>query len=162
MKKLNVMIAAVGMCAALSGAAMAEGEGPFNTKQDVVNYWSGHSTSGAATQIFLDGFKIYERGGFGPAFVQQYFSCGEYGIRTKCTGDWFSGFATVSDARAGISMGLSVYVDHVLKYKLDPYYYMDLKTCYGEMSYYGRVKYFVAETVWDGFGPPFPGQSCFQ
>jgi hypothetical protein len=162
-KIVNRMIAGLGICAALAGAATAApSDGPFTTVQDVVAYWIGQPTSGAATQIFVDGFKVYERSGFGPAFVQQYFGCGEYGIRTHCTNDPFAGFVTAAEPASQFGAGKTIYLDGKLYKSGSPYYQLYLKTCRGEASFYGKVKYFVVEAINDGFGPPFPGNDCFQ
>ncbi|MDC0713531.1 hypothetical protein POL68_34015 [Stigmatella sp. ncwal1] len=41
------------------------------------------------------------------------------------------------------------------------YYYAAIKTCYGDVSFYGAVRYYVVESYYDGFGPLYPGNDCY-
>ncbi|WNG19290.1 hypothetical protein [Cystobacter fuscus] len=136
-------------------------DGPFSSTAELASYWATQSTSGALTQIYVNGHKIYQRSGFGPAFVKQYFNCADgSGINATCN-SIFDGYTTVSGAVGTFSTGFTVYLDGAPYRNASPYYYANIKTCYGDASFYGAVKYYIVESMYDGFSPPYPGNSCF-
>ncbi|NTX00829.1 MULTISPECIES: hypothetical protein [Myxococcus] len=145
----------------VASPALAQQDGPFASTAALASYWSTQSTGGSLTQIYVNGTLAYQRSGFGPAFVKEYFNCADgSGIKAFCN-NIFDGYLRTSDAMGTFSSGLTVYLDGTLIRSGDPYYSAHLKTCLGDMSYYGRVKYYIVESVNDGFGPPYPGNDCF-
>ncbi|XXF80128.1 hypothetical protein P2318_10365 [Myxococcaceae bacterium GXIMD 01537] len=140
---------------------MAQQNGPFANTTALVTYWTGQSTGGSTAQIYVNGKKVYERLGFGPAFVKQYFNCADgSGIKAVCN-NIFDGHLDVSTAVATFPNWLTVYVDGTLYRSGDPYHSAHIKKCYGDTSYYGAVKYYIVESMNDGWSPPYPGNSCF-
>jgi hypothetical protein len=155
------IILAVALILGVEAVAQAQSaEGPFPNERALARYWARQNTSGAATQIFHNGHEVYRRMGFGPAYIVQYFTCADgSGIRSNCS-EIFDGFATLGDAMAVVS-GLTIYLDGQLIHDASPWYFATLKTCYGDDSYAGPIRYYIVESMYDGFGPPYPGNSCF-
>ncbi len=141
--------------------ALAQEEGPFATTDALVEYWTARNTNGATTQIYVNGKQVYQRAGFGAAVVKQYFRCyNGSGINAVCN-NIFDGYTEVSGAESTFSSGLTVYLDGVLYRSGSPYYSAHIKTCYGDTSYYGPVVYYIVASMNNGFGPAYPGNSCF-
>jgi hypothetical protein len=159
---MKQFLAGFALCVAISTPALAQQQdGPFSSTFALVSYWSQQSTGGAATQIYVNGHKVYDRYGFGPAFVKQYFNCADgSGIKATCT-SIFDGYTTVGGAMGTFSSGLTVYLDGALYRSASPFYNAHIKTCYGDASYYGAMRYYIVESMYNGFGPAYPGNSCF-
>ena len=156
------ILIALAVCLGLEATAHAQSaEGPFASVTELANYWNAQNMGGSAVQIFHNGHKIHQRMGFGPAFIKQYFTCADgSGIRSNCS-EIFDGFAQLRNAIATVSSGLSIYVDGVLYRNSSPWYHARIKSCYGDDSYRGRIRYYIVESMYDGFGPPYPGNDCF-
>lgn len=150
------------LCVVISTPALAQQQdGPFASTSDLVNYWSMQNTGGSAVQIFVNGSKVYERFGFGPGYVGQYFNCADgSGIKAKCN-SIFDGYVNANDAMGTFGSGLTVYLDGALYRSGSPYYTANITTCYGDASFYGAVRYYIVASMFDGFGPQYPGNHCY-
>ncbi|MBZ4395662.1 hypothetical protein OWM54_17710 [Myxococcus sp. MISCRS1] len=158
---MKQFLAAFVLSLAVATPAMAQHDGPFADTDALVSYWSAQDTQSSLTQIYVNGKRVYQRSGFGPAFVKEYFDCHDgSGIKSFCN-NIFDGYLTVEGTYGTYSPGLAVYLDGVLYRSGSPFSRVDIKTCYGDASYYGPVSYYIVESVIDGFGPPYPGNDCF-
>jgi len=133
--------------ALLPGVVSAYSDGPFVDINALNTYWNGTSTGGALTQIYVDGTKVFERSGFGPAFVKQYFGCATGGdIRTVC-GAVQDGAVDINDVLATFSPGYKVYLDGALYRAGSPSAVAGITTCFGDASYYGNVQYYKITSI---------------
>jgi len=149
----------------LSGAGAAEqtlsgsGEGPFTNVQALVNYWGNTPMNGAMTQIYLNGKKVYERQGFGPAFVKQYFESSGSTIYAVCPSGIRPGYTNFDTLVSRAPAGAWIYRDSVLVRQGTNAASVDISTCLGDQSYYGPVSYF---RVIDYYNPPAEwGNTCY-
>ncbi|MCP3097798.1 hypothetical protein LZ198_02800 [Myxococcus sp. K15C18031901] len=158
---MKAFLAAFVLSMSVATPALAQQDGPFASTAALASYWSTQSTGSALTQIYVNGKLVYQRSGFGPAFVKQYFQCYDgSGIKAVCN-NIFDGYLDVGGAVGTFSGGFTVYLDGALYRSGSPYSSAHLKTCYGDMSYYGAVKYYIVASINGGFSPPYPGNSCF-
>lgn len=156
---MKQFLAAFVLSMVVATPALAQEDGPFANTDALVTYWSTRSTGGATTQIYVNGSKVYQRSGFGGAFVKQYFNCHDgSGIKAVCN-NTLDGYENVSDAVGTVPSGLTVYLDGVL-YRSGSNNVAHIKTCYGDTSYYGSVTYYIVASM-SGVGPTYPGNSCF-
>lgn len=148
----------------IPGVCVAAHDGPFANLSALITYWNGTPTGGSLTQIYLDGTKVFQESGFGPAYVHQYFECPQTGdIRTDClVGDIVSSDEDYADQVAKFPPGTTIYLDGVLKRSAPPPRIAYLLKCAGDASYYapGWVIYYATEAYYDGFGPPYTSGSC--
>jgi hypothetical protein len=117
-------------------------DGPFTSTQDLINYWTSTSTSGALAQIYLNGRKVYERSGFGPAFVKQYFACSSGGILAVCTSGFFDGYTNFNTLVSRCPADAAIYKDGVLFRSGTNQAVADVSTCSGDQSFYGVIRYY--------------------
>ena len=94
---------------AQSAEAQSSEDGPFYSRQSLVNYWTTQSASSAwAIDVFLNQYQVYSHFGFGPALGKQYFQCSDGLIRKNCSS--IAGpFLSAGDAVAYVD---SVYGGH--------------------------------------------------
>ncbi|HET9621403.1 MAG TPA: hypothetical protein VFP84_08565 [Kofleriaceae bacterium] len=128
-------------------------EGPFSSKQDLINYWAAASKSNT-TQIYLNGRKAYEFLGFGPAFVKQYFTCSSQ-IYAVCPTGFFDGFENLATLVSRSPTTATIYKDSTLYRTGNPNEKEFIATCFGDQSFYGAVRYFKVTSYSTRFGPPF-------
>lgn len=149
--------------------------GPFADEQAVVNWWNANNTSGAVTQVFYNGRKVYQRPtGFGPALIVKYYRCKQtLDVRTRCghhldafsREDWLiDQIDTLNGTRPALSDS-DIYLDNQLyrayttPTRRATY---GLIGCKGEPSYRepGGISYFVVSGYSPDFSPPYVGK-CF-
>lgn len=133
--------------------------GPFATQQALVAFWTGTSTGGAATQIFLNGHKVFDRTGFGPPLIAEYFACQAGGIYEVCPTDFIDGFSVFKTLVSRIPAGHAIVKDGVLFRAGTDGQTVDVTTCFGDQSLAGTVKY-VKVTEVAGFSPPYES-TCY-
>jgi len=140
-------------------------EGPFFDQQALINFWTATSTGGAATQIFLNGSKVYERPGFGPAFVKQYFSCMDtihHAIYAVCPTGQHDGFTNFNTLVSRYPVTATIFRDGVLfRSGTDPGS-VSITTCTGDLSFLGCSVYYKVTTEFTPFlGVPYTS-SCYS
>lgn len=149
------------LAALLPGLASAQySDGPFANTSALTSYWSTTSTSGALTQIYVNGHKVYERSGFAPAFVKQYFDCYLGDINAVCN--------QIQDGYINLSGAIALFPATV-RIDLDGSVYRaasggdtrvaSISTCSNESSYYGPVNYYKVVAWGNGFIPY--SSSCY-
>lgn len=147
----------------IPGVAAAAHDGPFANLSALVTYWNGTSTNSAQTNIYLDGTKVFNRNGFGPAYEQQYFECPQTSdIRTECqVGDIASRDEHLAHQVAKFPSNATIYLDGTLYRSGVTGLIAQLLTCTGDASYYapGWVRYYATDNYYDGWLPSFNG-SC--
>jgi hypothetical protein len=169
------MISGVVVCAAFASTAHAECEGPFTSTTALTACWS--ATSHPQTfEIYVDGHKVWEQPGpSGIYLTRQYFDCADgSGIKPACQSSPVTAeeypFAT-QDAYASTNLAdfvfgrsFDLFLDNgtvpIANHNSSPYS-LRLKTCHGDQSHSGPVKYFVVSSLFDGFAPPWPSNDCF-
>lgn len=134
-------------------------QGPFASQIALVNFWTNTQTGGAATQIFLNGHKVFDRAGFGPALLVEYFACNAGGIWETCPTDFVDGFAVFKTLVARVPAGHAIVKDGVLFRNGTDGQTVDVTTCSGDQSLNGPVKY-EKVTFINGFSPPYVS-SCY-
>jgi len=145
------------------GVAVAEqglgSDGPFASTADVVSYWNATSTSGAATEIFVNGHRVLYRSGFGPEFLKQYFVCSGGLIYATCPTGFFDGFPTFKSLVARSPSTATIYKDNVLyRTGSNGFEFESVQTCPVDVSLNGAVYYKVVSYT-SGFVPY--GSSCY-
>ena len=120
--------------------------GPFATKQDLINFWNGTSTS-TATQIFLNGSIAFSRSGFGPPIVKQYFVCfsSNDNIYESCPAANESELNGYSDFNTLVSMcpsGSWIFKNGVLFRSGTNAISVDIATCPIPNTLIGTIQYF--------------------
>jgi hypothetical protein len=135
------------------------GDGPFATTKALIDYWTNTPTSGALAQIYLNGRKVYERSGFGPAFVKQYFTCGPSNILATCTTGFFDGYGSFNTLVSRSPAHTEIRKDFVVVRAGTDGTSEDVTTCSGDPSFYGTVKYFKVTAYNNGFIPY--ASSCY-
>jgi hypothetical protein len=119
-------------------------DGPFATVDELVNFWNNTSTSGAATEIFVNGHRKLFRSGFGPEFLKQYFVCAGGSIYATCPTGFFDGFASFpvlvsrSPSTATITKNGVPFRTGTNQFESE-----NIKTCSVDMSLNGAVYYTV-------------------
>jgi hypothetical protein len=131
-------------------------EGPFTDTQALVNYWVGTSTGNALTQIYVNGRKVYERSGFGPAFVKQYFACSGGGTYAICPTGFFDGYSDFNTLISRSPTTATIYKDSVLfRSGTNRFESENISTCSGDQSFYGTITYYKVISYSSGFVPYF-------
>jgi hypothetical protein len=134
-------------------------DGPFTDTQSLINYWSNTSTGGALTQIFLNGSKVYQRSGFGPAFTKQYFDCYSSDIYAVCPTDFRDGFTSFDTLVSRFSTNTAIYQDGVLV-RSGTGAWANISKCTGDDSFYGCIRYYKVVYYFSGFGPAY-ASTCY-
>ena len=159
------LFAVVALLGMFSIAHAQSANGPFDDASDMTDYWTGVNNDGSAMQLFVNGSKVYDVSGFGPAYIEQYFVCQSDGkLRQVCeavaTGwNFFDGYEALSSLTPLLS-GSTIYLDNSLYSSGDPASSAYITTCYGDSSLNGTITYYLVTHYADGFGPPF-FQSCY-
>ncbi|MEH6414536.1 hypothetical protein [Pseudomonas sp. CGJS7] len=149
--------------------------GPFANQQAVADWWNANNTSGAVTQIFYNGKKIYEkRNGFGPALIVKYFQCKQTNdVRSRCghhldafaRADWLIDQIETRNGTRPATTDSDIYLDGVLQVD-DPSMNAPsgkyLITCKGDPSFRepGGNTYFIVRGWVPDFSPPYIGR-CY-
>ena len=133
-------------------------DGPFANTQALIDYWNGTSTGGALTQIYLNGRKVYERSGFGPAFVKQYFDCISDDILTVCISGFFDGYTNFNTLVSRCPADAAITKDGIPFRSGTNSTAVGIVTCSGDQSFYGVVHYYKVISF-DGF--VHYGSSCY-
>jgi hypothetical protein len=136
------------------------GDGPFANKQALIDYWNTAAPGGGAlTQIYLNGRKVFERSGFGPAFVKQYFACKTGSILTVCTGNFYDdGYTSFNTLVSRCPAEMTIDKDGVLFRAGTNGTRGNIATCSGDESFYGTVHYYKITSL-DGF--VHYGSTCY-
>lgn len=154
-KMLGLVLAALAPAAAVAQYS----DGPFADVAALNAYWTGTSTSSSLTQIYVDGTKVFQRSGFGPGFVKQYFLCYYTNdIRVNC-GSQIDGTLDLSALVASMPANAPIYLDNVLYRSGIGSGNIYIETCVGDQSYYGPVEFYEMTGYYFGPGPHYNG-SC--
>ena len=135
------------------GQAAVSIDGPFVNTQALIDYWNS-TTGSVETQIYVNGRKVYERAGFGPAFVNQYFTCSGGSIYTVCPAGFFAGYTNFNTLVSKCPTTAAIYKDGVL-FRSGNGDTVDISTCSGDQSFYGLVRYYRVTAEINGFVPYF-------
>lgn len=74
------------LCSLASVASAQSVEGPFASESALLAYWSGSSSPNQMTNVYLNGKLIFNKTGFTPQSLRQYFACRGTGeIRLRCS-----------------------------------------------------------------------------
>lgn len=74
------------LCSVASVASAQSVEGPFASQSDLLAYWNSSSSPNQMTNVYLNGQLIFNKTGFTPQNLRQYFVCRETGeIRQRCS-----------------------------------------------------------------------------
>lgn len=157
MKKL------IGLAFALliPGLASAQySDGPFTSTSDLQSYWSVTSTGGARTQIYVNGRKVFDRAGFGPAFVKQYFDCFTGDINAACS-QIYDGYINLADPIALFPATVRIDLDGSVYRAASggDTRVAAISTCSNESSINGPVEYYKVVGWNNGFVPY--SSSCY-
>lgn len=157
MKKLIGLALAV----LLPGLASAQySNGPFTSTSDLQSYWNVTSTGGARAQIYVNGRKVFDRAGFGPAFVKQYFDCYTGDINAVCT-QIYDGYVSLSGAIALFPSSVRIDLDGSVYRAASggDTRSAAISTCSNESSANGPVNYYKVVGWNNGFIPY--SSSCY-
>ena len=135
-------------------------DGPFTDTQALISYWRTASTNGAMTQIYLNGRKVYERPGFGPAFVKQYFDCLNSDVYAVCLSGFGDGYTDFDTLVSRCPTGAAIYKDGTLIRSGTNGTEVDISTCSGDSSFYGTIHYYMVIHYYNPFIPY--GNTCYQ
>jgi hypothetical protein len=123
----------------------------FQSQSELTNYWTANSGA-IRTQIFLNGYKVLDRPGFGPAYVLQYFACSQTSdIREECSS--IADGSTSLQHLLGLVPTATVLHNGVLVQTAE-FPVIGISTCTGESSGYGPVHYEKMTYEYSGFGGP--------
>jgi hypothetical protein len=166
MKRLSLPVLALSLFLTQSAAAQSE-EGPFYSRQHLVDYWSANASGSSAIHVFLNMYQVYSHFGFGPALGKAYFQCADGLIRKNCNS--IAGpFLWANDAVAYVD---SVYGGHSHFWMLlDGMAFVGVpfgpvignfhfRTCYGQ-SYNGNLLSYVVLEYGYALGTTFPTTGC--
>lgn len=127
-------------------------DGPFTDTQSLIDYWVGTSTGNALTQIYVNGREVYERSGFGPAFVKQYFACSGGGIYAVCPNGFFDGYSNFNTLISRSPTTATIYKNNVLfRSGTNNLETENISTCMGDQSFYGTILYYRVVAYSNGF-----------
>ena len=145
-------------------------DGPFSSRQDLVNYWNAlTANSSQAVFVTLNASVAIDKFGFGPAFGSSYFVCADGWIRRDCN-SLAGPFLNISSAAyyvnsyfggspnsyIGISLdGASVQIP--FSPALGNFAFV---TCYGENSSRGLLSYVTLSWGFYGNYNYVPGIAC--
>ncbi len=162
------MLTGLIVCTALASPARADCTEPFDNVGELIA--CSALTATHPTELYVDGHKVAQLPGTGFPVVRQYFNCTDIGIKHLCNTGAVTGVAWLAALQDGyltwqyasivLGQGLNVYLDNVLVRDRGTGYTLSLKTCHGDQSVQGPVTYYVVESMFDGFGPPYWGD-CF-
>jgi len=144
-------------------AQAVSADGPFASVAALQAYWGAQPIS-SCLNVYVGGSKVYSRSGFGPCYEPEYFQCKGGSLEAHC-GDIATGDATKSELIGQMGNNPTVYVDGQL-YEAGTGGVGSLKTCYGDPSFAGHIRYYVVTGFCAGnngavFGPCYPGRACY-
>jgi hypothetical protein len=99
---------------------------------------------------------VFQRSGFGPGFVKQYFYCAPSNdIRVYCN-SYSTAAENLADLISWHNPNWAIYLDGSV-YRAGNSAYSEILTCTGDASYYGNVVFYLNSYFYNGLGPPHPG-----
>lgn len=165
MNRLSIPVLVLSLFLAQSAAAQSE-EGPFLSRQHLVNYWSANASGSHAIHVFLNMYKVYDHFGFGPALGKTYYQCTDGLIRKNCNSfqgpfTWSSDAVSFVNSLVGAPNNTPIVLDGAyLQQGFGPYAgYFTYKTCYGQ-SYNGNLLTYVVLVQGYAYGASYSGISC--
>jgi hypothetical protein len=130
----------------------------FATEEALVAHWYNQPWV-VRTQIFLDGAKVIDTPGFGPAYVEQYFRCSTTNDVRKICGSHDDGSATLEHL-VDLMPGVGIYYENQLIQVPEHLAMARIVTCTGDQSVYGPVQFKWVSHFNLFFGPLPPERDC--
>jgi hypothetical protein len=120
-------------------------DGPFASVAALQGYWTAQPGS-ACLNVYVNGHRVYTHSGIGPCYEPEYFQCDNAGTLQAHCNSLMAGASTKNELIAQMGNNPNnptVYLDGTL-YQTGVNGIGYIATCYGDPSFLGHIRYYVA------------------